>query len=88
MDSPTGSCASWISHSLVRTEADVARRKKWGGALGPILVASSSHNQLCKDMTKGFKWLLKFWGKSRGAEALVDGISATTSEGDEATDDC
>ncbi|KAL9368729.1 hypothetical protein Peur_039928 [Populus x canadensis] len=88
VDSPIGSPASWNSHSLTQTESDVARmRKKWGSAQKPILVANSSHNQSRKDVTKGFKRLLKFGRKSRGAEGLVDWISATTSEGDDDTED-
>ncbi|KAJ7003299.1 hypothetical protein NC653_008513 [Populus alba x Populus x berolinensis] len=62
-------------------------RKKWGSAQKPILVANSFNNQSRKDATKGFKWLLKFGRKSRGAESLVDWISATTSEGDDDTED-
>ncbi|OWM68421.1 hypothetical protein CDL15_Pgr004903 [Punica granatum] len=88
VDSPVGSPASWNSHSLVQTEADAARmRKKWGSAQKPILVSNSSHNQSRKDVTKGFKRLLKFGRKSRGAESLVDWISATTSEGDDDAED-
>ncbi|XP_048234601.1 uncharacterized protein LOC8260430 isoform X2 [Ricinus communis] len=88
VDSPIGSPASWNSHSLTQTEADAARmRKKWGSAQKPILVANSSQNQARKDVTKGFKRLLKFGRKSRGAESLVDWISATTSEGDDDTED-
>ncbi|KAK4741471.1 hypothetical protein SAY87_025059 [Trapa incisa] len=87
-DSPTGSPASCNSHSLVQGEVDAARmRKKWGSAQKPILVANSSHNQSRKDVTKGFKRLLKFGRKTRGAESLVDWISATTSEGDDDTED-
>lgn len=88
VDSPIGSPASWNSHSLAQTEADAARmRKKWGSAQKPILVANSSHNQSRKDVTKGFKRLLKFGRKHRGTESLVDWISATTSEGDDDTED-
>ncbi|KAG5228867.1 COP1-interacting protein [Salix suchowensis] len=88
VDSPIGSPASWNSHSLTQTEVDAARmRKKWGSAQKPILVANSSHNQPRKDVTKGFKRLLKFGRKSRGAEGLADWISATTSEGDDDTED-
>lgn len=89
MDSPLGSPASWNSHSLIHGETDVARmRKKWGSAHKPILVSNSSHNQSRKDVTKGFKRLLKFGRKSRGSETLVpDWISATTSEGDDDTED-
>ncbi|GAV61404.1 hypothetical protein CFOL_v3_04931 [Cephalotus follicularis] len=88
VDSPIGSPASWNSHSLVQTEADAARmRKKWGSAQKPILVANASHNQPRKDVTKGFKRLLKFGRKNRGTDNLVDWISATTSEGDDDTED-
>ncbi|KAK9282017.1 hypothetical protein L1049_004928 [Liquidambar formosana] len=62
-------------------------RKKWGSAQKPIIVANSSHNQSRKDVTKGFKRLLKFGRKTRGTESLVDWISATTSEGDDDTED-
>ncbi|WCJ39356.1 hypothetical protein M5689_020348 [Euphorbia peplus] len=87
VDSPIGSPA-WNSHSLAQTEADAARmRKKWGSAQKPFLVANSSHNQPRKDVTKGFKRLLKFGRKSRGTDSLVDWISATTSEGDDDTED-
>ncbi|KAJ0075681.1 hypothetical protein Patl1_33779 [Pistacia atlantica] len=88
MDSPIGSPASWNSHTLTQTEADAARmRKKWGSAQKPFLASNSSHNQSRKDVTKGFKRLLKFGRKSRGTESLVDWISATTSEGDDDTED-
>ncbi|XWS16126.1 hypothetical protein CRYUN_Cryun34aG0058800 [Craigia yunnanensis] len=88
MDSPIGSPASWNSHSLAQTEVDAARmRKKWGSAQKPFLVANATHNQSRKDVTKGFKRLLKFGRKSRGADSLVDWISATTSEGDDDTED-
>ena len=43
--------------------------------------ANSSHNQSRKDVTKGFE------RKTRGTESLVDWISATTSEGDDDTED-
>ncbi|KAL0463776.1 UNVERIFIED_CONTAM: hypothetical protein Slati_0265200 [Sesamum latifolium] len=88
VDSPVGSPASWNSHSLNQLEADAARmRKKWGTAQKPMLVAHSSNNVSRKDMTRGFKRLLKFGRKSRGSESLVDWISATTSEGDDDTED-
>lgn len=87
MDSPIGSPASWNSHNITQAETDVARmRKKWGSAQKPSLIATSS-NQSRKDMTKGFKRLLKFGRKSRGTESMVDWISATTSEGDDDTED-
>ncbi|CAI0462509.1 unnamed protein product [Linum tenue] len=87
VDSPMGSPASWNSHSLSQAEADVAARmrKKWGSAQKPVLV-SSSHNHSRKDATRGFKRLIKFGRKSRG-ETLADWISATTSEGDDDTED-
>ncbi|KAG6780583.1 hypothetical protein POTOM_013449 [Populus tomentosa] len=88
VDSPIGSPASWNSHSLIQRETDAARmRKKWGSAQKPILVANSFNNQSCKDVTKGFKRLLKFGRKSHGAESLVDWISSTISEGDDDTED-
>lgn len=87
-DSPIGSPASWNLHPLNQTESDAARmRKKWGSAQKPIIGANSSNSQSRKDMTKGFKRLLKFGRKSRGTESLVDWISATTSEGDDDTED-
>ncbi|KAK2970028.1 hypothetical protein RJ640_008368 [Escallonia rubra] len=87
-DSPMGSPASWNLHSLNQTEADAARmRKKWGSAQKPVIVANSSNSQSRKDMTKGFKRLLKFGRKPRGTENLADWVSATTSEGDDDTED-
>ncbi|KAM3267853.1 hypothetical protein P3S67_031838 [Capsicum chacoense] len=88
VDSPVGSPASWNSHSLSQTDSDAARmRKKWGMAQKPMLVANSSHNQSRKDMPRGFKRFLKFGRKNRGTDNLVDWISATTSEGDDDTED-
>ncbi|KAI4329054.1 hypothetical protein L6164_021359 [Bauhinia variegata] len=88
MDSPIGSPASWNSHSLTQNETDAARmRKKWGTSQKPFVVTNLSHNQSRKDVTKGFKRLLKFGRKNRGSETLVDWISATTSEGDDDTED-
>ncbi|KAL8466391.1 hypothetical protein ACS0TY_035480 [Phlomoides rotata] len=87
VDSPVGS-PSWNSHSFNQMDSDAARmRKKWGAAQKPILGAHSSNNSSRKDMTRGFKRLLKFGRKSRGSETLVDWISATTSEGDDDTED-
>ncbi|XP_008800453.2 uncharacterized protein LOC103714814 isoform X2 [Phoenix dactylifera] len=90
VDSPTGSPASWNSHPLnQRMEADAARmRKKWGSTQIPMLVANASQ-QPRKDVTKGFKRLLKFGRKSRGVESLItDWVSASTaSEGDDDTED-
>lgn len=89
-DSPIGSPISWNSHSMTQMiEADAARmRKKWGSAQKPILVANTSQ-QSRKDVTKGFKRLLKFGRKSKGGESLItDWVSAsTTSEGDDDTED-
>ncbi|KAJ8553235.1 hypothetical protein K7X08_023913 [Anisodus acutangulus] len=88
VDSPVGSPASWNSHSLSQTDSDAARmRKKWGMAQKPMLVANSSQNQSRKDMARGFKRFLKFGRKNRGTDNLVDWISATTSEGDDDTED-
>ncbi|XP_061352772.1 uncharacterized protein LOC133297622 [Gastrolobium bilobum] len=88
MGSPIGSPASWNSHSRTHSESDTARmRKKWGSSPKPVLVASSSQNQPRKDVTKGFKRLLNFGRKNRGSESLVDWTSATTSEGDDETED-
>ncbi|MCD7462664.1 hypothetical protein HAX54_049063 [Datura stramonium] len=88
VDSPVGSPASWNSHSLSQTDSDAARmRKKWGMAQKPMLVANSSHNQSRKDTARGFKRFLKFGRKNRGTDNLVDWISATTSEGDDDTED-
>ncbi|KAL3839216.1 hypothetical protein ACJIZ3_023807 [Penstemon smallii] len=88
VDSPLGSPASWNLHSLNQIETDAARmRKKWGTAGKSMLVAHSSSNSSRKDMTRGLKRFLKFGRKTRGSENLVDWISATTSEGDDDTDD-
>jgi len=88
IDSPVGSPASWNSHSLNQGDNDASRmRKKWGSAQKPFLVANSSQNQPRKDVTKGFKRLLKFGRKTRGSESMADWISATTSEGDDDTED-
>lgn len=82
-DSPMGSPASWSSRM----------RKKWGTAQSPVTVSSaanisSSQLQSRKDLTKGFKRLLKFGRKSRGAESLMmDWVSVTTSEGDDEVED-
>ncbi|KAL8043492.1 hypothetical protein ABFX02_09G123700 [Erythranthe guttata] len=91
VDSPVGS-PSWSLHSLKLMEAD-RMRKKWGAAQKPTLLAAAAHssnsnnNSSRKDMTRGFKRLLKFGRKNRGSENLVDWISATTSEGDDDTED-
>lgn len=90
VDSPIGSPASWNFRSLNQGEGenDAARmRKKWGSAQKPFLVTNSSQSQPRKDVTKGFKRLLKFGRKTRGSENLADWISATTSEGDDDMED-
>lgn len=89
VDSPIGSPASWNFRSLnPGGENDAARmRKKWGSAQKPFLVANPSQSQPRKDVTKGFKRLLKFGRKTRGSENLADWISATTSEGDDDMED-
>ncbi|KAD4179545.1 hypothetical protein E3N88_28136 [Mikania micrantha] len=81
--------ASVESWNLGSTEADVARmRKKWGSTQKNILVSNSSSGvQSRKDMTKWFKQLLKFGRKGRGSDNSADWISATTSEGDDDTED-
>ncbi|KAM0959372.1 hypothetical protein TB2_024158 [Malus domestica] len=88
VDSPIGSPASWNPHGLTQIDVDAARmRKKWGSAQKPILATNSSQNQSRKDTTKGFKRLLKFGRRSRGTDNTSDWISATTSEGDDDTED-
>uniref|UniRef100_A0ACD5WNV5 Uncharacterized protein n=1 Tax=Avena sativa TaxID=4498 RepID=A0ACD5WNV5_AVESA len=80
VDSLTGSPSPWNSHSLDQiTDADVSRmRKKWGSAQMPFSGANASQ-QPRKDVTKGFKKLLKFGRKNRGADGLVnDWVSAST----------
>ncbi|KQK15129.1 uncharacterized protein LOC100830570 isoform X1 [Brachypodium distachyon] len=80
VDSPTGSPSPWNSHSLDQiTDADVSRmRKKWGSAQMPFVGANASQ-QPRKDVTKGFKKLLKFGRKNRGSDGLVnDWVSAST----------
>ncbi|GER45061.1 COP1-interacting family protein [Striga asiatica] len=89
MESPGGSPFSWNSNSFNQLDSDSVRmRKKWGTAQKPMLAAQSSNTNLTrKDIKSGFKRLLKFGRKSRGSDVLVDWISATTSEGDEDTED-
>ncbi|KAK4726460.1 hypothetical protein R3W88_031377 [Solanum pinnatisectum] len=88
VDSPVGSPVSWNSQSLSQTENDATRnRKKWGMAQKPMFVANSAQSQSRKDTSGGFKRLLKFGKKNRGTDNLVDLISATTSEGDDGTED-
>ncbi|OAY71385.1 hypothetical protein ACMD2_24057, partial [Ananas comosus] len=91
IDSATGSPISWNSHPLNQMmEADAARtRKKWGSAQMPSMLSTNPSQQPRKDVTKGFKRLLKFGRKSRGADILVnDWVSASTaSEGDDDVDD-
>ncbi|XP_033148062.1 COP1-interacting protein 7 isoform X2 [Brassica rapa] len=73
VDSPVDSPTFW---SLSHTENDTTQmRKKWGAA----------ENK--QDVTKGLKRLLNFGRKNRAAENLADWISATTSEGDDDTED-
>ncbi|CAA0816158.1 Unknown protein [Striga hermonthica] len=89
MESPGGSPASWNSNLFNQIDSDSIRmRKKWGTAQKPMLVAQTSNTNLTrKDMKSSFKRLLKFGRKSRGSDVLVDWISATTSEGDDDTED-
>ncbi|KAF3659394.1 hypothetical protein FXO38_12655 [Capsicum annuum] len=85
---PGGSPVSWNSKSLSQMECDAARnRKKWGMDQKPMFVANSAQTQSRKDMAGGFKRLLKFGKKNRGTDNLVGLISATTSEGDDGTED-
>ncbi|XP_057535641.1 uncharacterized protein LOC130813783 [Amaranthus tricolor] len=84
-DSPLGSPA-WNSYSLAQNDDDARTRKKWGAAQKPI-VGDSSHSLSRKDVAKGFKRFLKFGRKNRAAESMADWISATTSEGDDDTED-
>jgi hypothetical protein len=78
-DSPNGSPSPWNSHTLDQiTDADVSRmRKKWGSAQMPF-VGPNASQQPRKDVTKGFKKLLKFGRKTRGADGLNDWVSAST----------
>ncbi|CAA7024644.1 unnamed protein product [Microthlaspi erraticum] len=86
VDSPVGSPAFWNLSSLNHTENDTAQmRKKWGAAQKRVTAGNPSQNQ--QDVTKGLKRLLNFGRKNRAAENLADWISATTSEGDDDTED-
>ncbi|XP_010552256.1 PREDICTED: uncharacterized protein LOC104822667 isoform X2 [Tarenaya hassleriana] len=88
VDSPVGSPAFWNFPSLNHAEDDATQmRKKWGAAQKRVNAGNPSQNQSRKDMTKGLKRLLNFGRKNRGTESLVDWISATTSEGDDDTED-
>lgn len=88
VDSPVGSPAFWNFSSLNQTENDTTQmRKKWGAAQKRAAVGNPSQNQCQQDVTKGLKRLLNFGRKNRAAESLADWISATTSEGDDDTDD-
>ncbi|KAI8529724.1 hypothetical protein RHMOL_Rhmol12G0247600 [Rhododendron molle] len=67
--SPIGSPASGNSGSLNQIEAGAARmRKKWGSTQKPNLLYNSSHGHSRKDVTGGFKRLLRFGRKSRGTD--------------------
>ncbi|KAL1212091.1 COP1-interacting protein 7 [Cardamine amara subsp. amara] len=88
VDSPVGSPAFWNLSSLNHTENDTTQmRKKWGAAQKRVAAGNPFQNQCQQDMTKGLKRLLNFGRKNRAAESLADWISATTSEGDDDTDD-
>ncbi|KAF0908127.1 hypothetical protein E2562_022945 [Oryza meyeriana var. granulata] len=78
-DSANGSPSPWNSHALDQiTDADVSRmRKKWGSAQMPF-VGPNASQQPRKDVTKGFKKLLKFGRKNRGGDGLNDWVSAST----------
>ncbi|KAL4584447.1 hypothetical protein LXL04_009048 [Taraxacum kok-saghyz] len=88
--SPMRSPASWNLQNGFNTNeaADMARmRKKWGVTQKPSLVASPNPNSSGSGIQSGFKRFLKFGRKSRYNESLADYISATTSEGDDDTED-
>ncbi|EOA29741.1 hypothetical protein CARUB_v10012830mg [Capsella rubella] len=88
VDSPVGNPAFWNFSSLSHTENDTTQmRKKWGAAQKRVAAGNPSQNQSQQDVTKGLKRLLNFGRKNRAAESLADWISATTSEGDDDTDD-
>ncbi|XP_019055309.1 PREDICTED: uncharacterized protein LOC104609395 [Nelumbo nucifera] len=88
VDSSVGSPALCNSHSLTQVESDASQmRKKWSNAQKPILLPNAAHHPSHKGVTKGFKRLLKFGRKSQGTESMVDWVSATTSEGDDDTED-
>lgn len=88
VDSPVGSPAFWNFSSLNHTENDTTQmRKKWGAAQKRVTAGNPAQNQCQQDVTKGLKRLLNFGRKNRAAENLADWISATTSEGDDDTED-
>ncbi|CAH2053745.1 unnamed protein product [Thlaspi arvense] len=89
VDSPVGSPAFWNLSSLNHTENDTTQmRKKWGAAQKRVGAGNNpSQSQCQQDVTKGLKRLLNFGRKNRAAENLADWISATTSEGDDDTED-
>ncbi|KAL0743680.1 hypothetical protein Bca4012_085193 [Brassica carinata] len=85
VDSPVDGPTFWnLASSLNQTENDTTQmRKKWGAAAQKHVAAG----QCQQDVTKGLKRLLNFGRKNRAAENLADWISATTSEGDDDTED-
>ncbi|CAN8259407.1 unnamed protein product [Cochlearia groenlandica] len=88
VDSPVGSPAFWNFSSVNQTENDTTQmRKKWGAAQKRVGAGNPTQNQSQQDVTKGLKRLLNFGRKNRTAENLADWISATTSEGDDDTED-
>ncbi|KAJ0264030.1 GPI-anchored adhesin-like protein [Hirschfeldia incana] len=87
VDSPVDSPTFWnLASSLNHTENNetTQMRKKWGAAAAQKHVGAGQCQQ---DVTKGLKRLLNFGRKNRAAENLADWISATTSEGDDDTED-
>ncbi|CAH8293172.1 unnamed protein product [Eruca vesicaria subsp. sativa] len=83
VDSPVDSPTFWNLASSLNTENDSTQmRKKWGAAQKHVAAG-----QCQQDVTKGLKRLLNFGRKNRAAENLADWISATTSEGDDDTED-
>ncbi|CAH8369969.1 unnamed protein product [Eruca vesicaria subsp. sativa] len=86
LDASVESPAFWNLSSINHTENDTTQmRKKWGAAQKRVGASNPSQSQ--QDVTKGLKRLLNFGRKNRAAENLADWISATTSEGDDDTED-
>ncbi|KAF8090355.1 hypothetical protein N665_0478s0015 [Sinapis alba] len=88
LDASVDSPAFWNLSSLNHTENDTTQmRKKWGAAQKRVGAGYPSQSQCQQDVTRGLKRLLNFGRKNRAAENLADWISATTSEGDDDTED-
>ncbi|KAJ4898081.1 hypothetical protein Rs2_24875 [Raphanus sativus] len=90
LDATVDSPAFWNLSSLNQPENNEISqmRKKWGAAQKRLGAGSNQSQSQCQqDVTKGLKRLLNFGRKNRAAENLADWISATTSEGDDDTED-